>query len=317
MQIYHVSMNIASIIKEIGRGTKGARSLGQDQATDLFGAMLDGTLPPLELGAILMALRIKGESLAELQGFQVAMDQRCRHIIPPSGQRCIIFPSYNGARRHPNLMPLVALLLARQGIPVLIQGRHDFENRINPFNLLAALGIPLNSALDETNTQLQRHSIAALAVEVLLPGLAQLLALRIRMGVRSSAHSLAKVLNPCPGKSIRVVPITHPAYQDSMTQFLITETDPAILMRGTEGEAYANPLRIPELTVFHHHTTQHPLFSASCLLESSPGLPAGPDIADNVTYIENVLLGKLPVPPPVQAQVDILAELAQSSPIKV
>jgi len=68
-------MNYAPIIKEIGRGAKGARSLDRAQAALAFTGMLDGTAPELELGAILIALRIKSESLDELLGFKRAMDE--------------------------------------------------------------------------------------------------------------------------------------------------------------------------------------------------------------------------------------------------
>ena len=46
-------------------------------------------------------------------------------------------------------MPLVAQLLARQGVPVLIQGRHDFDTRVSPFELLAALDITPAASLAE------------------------------------------------------------------------------------------------------------------------------------------------------------------------
>ena len=52
-------MQLSAIIKEIGRGAKGARDLPAAEAESLFNAMLQGAVPDLELGAILLALRIK------------------------------------------------------------------------------------------------------------------------------------------------------------------------------------------------------------------------------------------------------------------
>ena len=48
-------MSYTSVLKEIGRGERGARDLPFDAAEKLFGAMLDGGVPDLELGAILIA----------------------------------------------------------------------------------------------------------------------------------------------------------------------------------------------------------------------------------------------------------------------
>lgn len=142
-------MSYAPFIKEIGRGPKGSKPLTAEQAESLFGDMMDGRVPDLELGAIILSMRIKAESTDELLGFQRALDARCARLAVPAGPRLVVLPTYNGARRQPNLMPLVAQLLARQGVPVLIQGRHDFDTRVSPFELLAALDITPAASLAE------------------------------------------------------------------------------------------------------------------------------------------------------------------------
>ena len=106
-------MSYAPFIKEIGRGPKGSKPLSVQQAESLFGDMMDGRVPDLELGAIILSMRIKAESTDELLGFQRALDARCARLAVPAGPRLVVLPTYNGARRQPNLMPLVAQLLAR------------------------------------------------------------------------------------------------------------------------------------------------------------------------------------------------------------
>ena len=54
-------MNYAHFIKELGRGSEGARDMSMEEAQQLYGAMLDGGVPDLELGGIAIALRMKGE----------------------------------------------------------------------------------------------------------------------------------------------------------------------------------------------------------------------------------------------------------------
>lgn len=160
----------APLIKEIGRGAKGAQPMSREQAQWLFGHILDGDVPPLELGAILLALRVKGESLDELLGFKAALDVRTAQLDhPPGGPRVVILPTYNGARRQPNLMPLLALLLARHGVPVLIQGRHDFDSRVSPFDLLAELGIAPAADTASAQARLAESRLACLQLETLCP----------------------------------------------------------------------------------------------------------------------------------------------------
>ena len=80
-------MSYAALIKEIGRGPKGSRPITTEQAEALFGAMLDGQVPDLELGAIILSMRIKSESPAELLGFQRALDARTAQLQVPAGPR--------------------------------------------------------------------------------------------------------------------------------------------------------------------------------------------------------------------------------------
>jgi anthranilate phosphoribosyltransferase len=63
------SFHAAPFIREIGRGKKGARDLSRDDAQAIYAAMLNGQMSEIELGAFLIAMRIKGESVQELAGF--------------------------------------------------------------------------------------------------------------------------------------------------------------------------------------------------------------------------------------------------------
>src|SRR5437762_14222705 len=113
----------ARFIKEIGRGKKGARSMARDDAFQLYEAMLDGRVSDLEMGGIMLAMRIKGESVDEIAGFLAAAESSFTQLPQPSGAYVpVIIPSYNGSRQMPNLTPLLALLLAREGVPVLMHG---------------------------------------------------------------------------------------------------------------------------------------------------------------------------------------------------
>lgn len=245
-------MNLPALIKEIGRGARGARDLSRAQAAELFGALLDGQVEDLQLGAIVLALRVKGESVEELLGFADALQARTLRLRVPAGPRLVLLPALNGARKLLNLMPLLALHLASQGVPVLIQGRSDFgAARGDSFALLQALGHPLCNTPAEAETALQRHRLAVLPTAALCPGLDRLLALRPRLGLRNSAHTLVKLLDPAPGRSLRVVAVTHGDFLDRLGQALpgLTAADggAALLLKGCEGEAYPHPRRAGSL----------------------------------------------------------------------
>src|ERR1700709_595752 len=113
-------MASASYIKEIGRGRDGAGCLPEPQAHDLMSQVLDGRVTDLEIGAFALAMRIKGESVAELAGFVDAVRERC--IAIPIDRPTVILPSYNGSRKIPNFTALLAMLLAQSDVPVLVHG---------------------------------------------------------------------------------------------------------------------------------------------------------------------------------------------------
>jgi anthranilate phosphoribosyltransferase len=304
-------LNLAPIIKEIGRGARGARDLDEAQAEALFGAILDRQVPDMELGAILLSMRIKGESQAELAGFVRAMQARTATVEVPPGPRCVLLPTFNGARKQANLMPLVALLLAREGVPVLIFGRHDFDSRESPFALLDKLGLPLAGSVAEASTQLSERRLACLPLAALNPGLDALMALRPRLGLRNSGHSVAKLLDAAPLRSVRVVAVTHPEYLDSMGQALLALTvddGRALLMRASEGEAYAHLRRRAQLYGFAQgqRVDLHPLDTADIDWPLSPDCEA----SSNAALIRAMLDGREPVPPRIAEQVQALIRLS-------
>ncbi|VTM42391.1 anthranilate phosphoribosyltransferase like protein [Klebsiella quasipneumoniae] len=81
-------MEYSKIIKEVGRGKNHARDLDEETARALYARMLNGEVPELELGGILIALRIKGEGEAEMKGFYAAMQQHTLRLTRRQASRC-------------------------------------------------------------------------------------------------------------------------------------------------------------------------------------------------------------------------------------
>lgn len=304
------SLRLPTVIKEIGRGAKGARDLPMADAEGLFAAMLSGEVPDLELGAILLSLRVKGESDEELLGFCRAM-QATTSQLKPTASPLVVLPSYNGVRRQPNLLPLLAYLLRDAGLAVLIHGRHDFDNRENPFPLFHACGIASATTLAEINQQIEATGIALADIELLNPALNRLLSLRGRLGVRNTAHTLCKLLDPCSGHSIRVVNVTHPEYLINMRTLLQSQQATALLMRGTEGEPFANPKRRPELLGFQHGQPMSLFPAEEGGAPPIPGWPDSADFAQNIALIHALRKTPAGIPQPLLDQVTALKTLAK------
>jgi anthranilate phosphoribosyltransferase len=298
----------APFIKEIGRGKDGARSLSRDDARQLYAAMLDGRVSDLELGAILLAMRIKGESIDELAGFLDAAETSFERLDAPYGRYApVVIPTYNGARHMANLTALLAFLLARAGVPVLVHGVLHDPNRVTTAEVLQELGIAPSPSIAHAEACFARHVPAFMTIDVLAPRMAHLLSLRRILGVRSSTHTLVKILQPFAQPALRLSSYTHPEYLELLTTYFTTaaphELGDAFLMRGTEGETVANAKRAQQIEWFHQgmRTT---LVEKQTATDEVPPLPAQRDAATTAAWIREALDGRQPIPAPIAEQVE-------------
>jgi anthranilate phosphoribosyltransferase len=296
-------MSFGQFIKEIGRGERGANDLTQNAARQLFGAMLDGGVPELELGAILIALRMKGEAVEELVGFRQAATERLNRLeVPAEGVRPAVIPSYNGAKRQPNLTPLVALLLARLGVPVLVHGTLEGQDRVASAYVFRELGILPCTSVAQAQAQLAETRVAFVPTGVLSPGLASLLALRSRLGLRSCAHTVAKLIDPFDGAGLCVVGVTHPHYLESGRGVFLATGARGLVFRGTDGESFANPRKRPRIEYLADGRAEVLFDAEHSTAEDVAELPQDIEAKPTAAYVQRVLDGRAPVPPPIANQ---------------
>ncbi len=299
-------MGISQYIKEIGRGKDGARPLSREQATDLLGQVLDGTVTDLEVGAFCLAMRIKGETPEEMAGFLDAVHQRLHHLpANDNNTPTVVLPSYNGARKLPVLTPLLGMLLAREGISVLVHGTPTETSRVFASEVLSLLGVQARSTVQP----LAPGELAFTPTEVLCPALKRLLDVRRAVGLRNPAHSLVKIMNPCLGKSLVVSSYTHPEYAISMGQTFELVKAHALLLRGTEGEVVADARRMPQMEAFMNGQRELLQEAQSGTLASIPDLPKTTDASGTSAYIRAVMAGDQPVPASIARQVEHILQL--------
>jgi anthranilate phosphoribosyltransferase len=297
----------ARLIKEIGRGKNGARSMSRDDAHDLYQAMLDGRVSELEMGGVLLSMRIKGESVEEIAGFLDAAEAAFEPLTAPPGQFApVVIPTYNGARKMANLTPLLAMLLAREGVPVLVHGVSRDLGRVATAEVFEELGVHAAQDRAEAEEAMAQGRPAFITIETLAPKLAYMLSLRRRLGVRNSTHTLVKIMQPFAGPALRLVSYTHPEYLEMLGEYFTTaalhERGDAFLMRGTEGETVANANKAQQIDWFHGglRTT---LVPKQTQVGELPLLPENKDAATTAAWISSVLKGEVPVPPSIAEQV--------------
>ncbi len=225
-------------LRDVVRGAKLGRTLSEAEAREAMAMILARQVAPEQLGALLAVLRYRKETPEELAGFVRAAREAA---MPLAGAEVDLdWPSY--ADRHKQLpyFILAALVLAQNGVKVLMHGLEG-EGGATTRAVLGALGhAPVASAAEVSSRLSQRH-FAYLPIERLSPPVAALFALRPVLGVRTAANTFCRALNPAAAPA-SLVGVFHPTYLDThvATARCLGQGNVAAF-KGGGGEAQRNP----------------------------------------------------------------------------
>ena len=229
----------AQFVRIIGKGKNGARSLSYDEAYQAFSMILKDEVLDVQLGAFLMLLRVKEESVDELAGFvQATRDQLKFKALEVD----LDWSSYAGKRKHYPWFLLAALTLAKNGYKIVMHGASGHTlNRVYTEQVLEYLDYPICQTDTEVETALKQDNFAYLPLHAISPILSDLIALRNVMGLRSPIHTLARLINPFNAKAT-LQAIFHPAYRSSHQQsaYRLGYQNSAVI-KGEGGEFERNP----------------------------------------------------------------------------
>ena len=297
-------MSLARTVKQLAGESSAGCEISEREAHELFAAMLDGGVDALELGAVLALLQARGVTLAQLLGFCRALrERRFRLALPPTAARPVVLASCAGTRDEPNLLPLLALALQRLGVPVLVHGALNSGGRLASAYVLRELGVMPCAHLTQVQARLDDEKLAFAPTALLAPGLAELLALKSRLGFDHAAQLLAKLLDPFDGEALLVVAAGGDQERGLLRELLQAWPCHALLLEGTEGEAFANPRRRPRLEYLRAGAA-HVLFEAEAApLRNLSALPSAGDAASTAQWIRHALNGEAPLPLPLVNQI--------------
>jgi len=308
-------MDAQAYIREIARGRSGPRGLPYEAATRLFAAMFGSGVGNVELGAILIALRMKGESLDEIRAGLDVLEPLVRRVPVDPGRPAVSIPTYSGARHTANLVPLLACLLADAGVQVVVHGITADPRRTTTAEILQAMGLMPSDAPDQAEIAIARGNPAFVPVSALLPRLGALLDLRGQLGVRHVGHTLARLMNPTASAScLRIASVSHPESDLLEHAYFSITNRPALLLRGAEGEVVASTRRAARIDWIHEGRIETLVPAQTGPLRDLPALPDAHDAPATARWIQSVLAGERPVPAQIERQVDAVLQALQQTP---
>ena len=228
-------------VRILGKGKNGSRPLTQDEAFDAFRMILADEVLPEQLGAFLMLMRVKEEEPEELAGFIRAVKEGLD--IPANAPKVNLdWSSYAGKRRHLPWFILSNLLLAQNGINIFMHGASGHTaGRLYTKDVLAALGIPPCTTLQESADRIRESGFAYLDLEYLSPKLHKIIELRPILGLRSPVHTIARMLNPFDAEFV-MQGIFHPGYRPMHQEAALLLKQPHLaVIKGDGGEIERDP----------------------------------------------------------------------------
>lgn len=232
-------MTLAPYIHAMGRGPGRARNLTIAEAEQAMRLILSGAADPHAIGALLMLMRYRGESPAEIAGFTRAL----RATLPALPKVDLDWPSYAAGRtRGLPWFLLAARLVAQSGARVLLHGwAAPQPDGADPRSALAVAGIRQANSPEDAARLLDRDGIAFLPLDRFAPGALALLRLREVLGLRSCINTVCRVLNPARAPAA-VQGVFHPPYLQLQQAACAMLGQPDLcILKGGGGEFERNP----------------------------------------------------------------------------
>ena len=190
-------------------GVIDGRTLSLDEARGAMGSIMDGEATPAQLAALLVALRMRGETVEELAGFATAMRERVVRVDAPEGvvDTCGTGGDSSGTF---NISTTAALVVAACGVPVAKHGNRAITSKSGSADVLDALGVRIDHDAASAGEALREIGFAFMFAPGFHPAMKHAGPTRGEIGVRTAFNLLGPLTNPA-GAQRQVIGVADPA----------------------------------------------------------------------------------------------------------
>ena len=209
-----MSVSLKPVLARLGRG----ESLSVAEAEEAFGVVMDGQATPAQIGGMLMAMRARGETVAELTGAVTAMRQRMTRIEAPDGAIDVCGTGGDGAASL-NISTAVTFVLAACGVPVAKHGNKALSSRSGAADVLAALGIEIEPPVERLSAILREVGCVFMFAPRHHPALRHAAPVRVELGTRTIFNLTGPMANPA-GVKRQLLGVYDPAWARPVAETL-------------------------------------------------------------------------------------------------
>ncbi|MDD1535666.1 MULTISPECIES: anthranilate phosphoribosyltransferase [unclassified Bradyrhizobium] len=276
----------------IGKVATGA-SLSRDEASAAFDAMMSGEATPSQMGGLLMALRVRGETVDEITGAVAAMRSKMLTVAAPPDAVDIVGTGGDGSGSV-NVSTCASFIVAGAGVPVAKHGNRALSSRSGAADVLASLGVKIDLKPEQVGRCVRECGIGFMFAPAHHPAMKNVGPTRVELATRTIFNLLGPLSNPA-GVKRQMVGVFSRQWVQPLAQVLKNlGSDSAWVVHGSDGldeitltgPTFVSALHNGEIRSFE--VTPEDAGLPRC----EPGALRGGDADANAIALQSVLNGK-------------------------
>src|ERR1700761_6548975 len=183
--------DLKSIIAKVATGA----TLSREEAASAFDRMMSGEATPSQLGGLLMALRVRGETIDEITGAVSAMRAKMLTVKAPPDAVDVVGTGGDGSGSV-NVSTCAALIVAGVGVPVAKHGNRALSSRSGAADVLAALGVKIDLRPEQVSRCVREAGIGFMFAPAHHPAMKNVGPTRVELATRTIFNLLGPLSNP-------------------------------------------------------------------------------------------------------------------------
>ena len=183
--------DLKSIIAKVATGA----TLSREEAASAFDRMMSGEATPSQLGGLLMALRVRGETIDEITGAVSAMRAKMLKVKAPRNAIDVVGTGGDGSGSV-NVSTCAALIVAGAGVPVAKHGNRALSSRSGAADVLAALGVKIDLSPEQVSRCVSEAGIGFMFAPAHHPAMKNVNPTRVELATRTIFNLLGPLSNP-------------------------------------------------------------------------------------------------------------------------
>ena len=273
------------------------QDLTAEEAEAAFNGIMEGRVSPVQVAALLAALRAKGEAPQEVAGGVRALRRAMLRVVVDDDTSVLdTCGTGGGAFTTFNISTAAALLAAGAGVPVAKHGNRSYTSRSGSADVLEALGVVIDLPPEQLADVLRQAGIVFMFAPRLHPAMRHVAPVRRELGIPTIMNVLGPLTNPA-GARRQLIGVANPALLELIAHALLElGHEHALVVHGEPGMDELSPIGPTEVYEVKGARVEHYRFEPDRRLgwsDLDPTELAGSDPAGNARLIEGVLEGKI------------------------